>query len=214
MKHCDIGTIGTGKSEKMEGYGGRTRTRSAVVLLLLCAPFILHAQQSPAPDNMGIAVIVGKSHAWMLEAPEDWILDPQGAAAAGLGAAFYPTDQTWGSAPAVMYANAIVKSADSITVDHVIKDEMRRAAARLPKTEAREVEPIPTIQGVDARVCHFMKSDSSLFEAVAYIDCPTVVALVVLSARNARDFRASLGAFARLVDSYEWITNDPSRIKR
>lgn len=180
-----------------------------------CAPpLILYAQQSPAPDNMGIAVIVGKSHAWMLEAPEDWILDPQGAAAAGLGAAFYPTDQTWGSAPAVMYANAIVKSADSITVDHVIKDEMRRAAARLPKTEAREVEPIPTIQGVDARVCHFMKSDSSLFEAVAYIDCPTVVALVVLSARNARDFRASLGAFARLVDSYEWITNDPSRIKR
>lgn len=210
----DVRTGNTGINRRERRRIPMMYTLCAMIAPVLFVPLLLCAQQSPAPDNMGIAVIVGKSHAWMLEAPEDWILDPQGAAAAGLGAAFYPTDQTWGSAPAVMYANAIVKSADSITVDHVIKDEMRRAAARLPKTEAREVEPIPTIQGVDARVCHFMKSDSSLFEAVAYIDCPTVVALVVLSARNARDFRASLGAFARLVDSYEWITNDPSRIKR
>lgn len=206
--------IGTGDSGKKKEYGGKIRARYVAIPLLLCAPLFLRAQQSPAPDNMGIAVIVGKNHAWILEAPEDWILDPQGAAAAGLGAAFYPSDQSWSTAPAVMYANAIVKSADSITVDNVMKEEMRRAAARLPKTEVREMERIPTIQGVDARVCHFMKSDSSLFEAVAYIDCPTVVALVVLSARNAGDFRASLGAFARLVDSYEWITNDPSRIKR
>lgn len=111
-----------------------------------------------------------------------------------------------------MYANAIVKSGDSTTVERVMAGDAQRATARIPKTAVKEVEPIGTIEGVEARVCYFVKSDSSLFEAVAYIDCPTVVALVVLSARSRKDFQASLGSFARLVDSYEWITNDPSRI--
>lgn len=185
---------------------------AALLLSFFCTPNRLQSQPEP-PQNLGVAVVVGKNHAWMLEAPEHWVLDREGAAASGLGAAFRPADQTWSASPAVMYANAIVKSGDSITVAGIIAADMERAATRIPKTTIKEEEPIGTIEGVDARVCYFVKSDSSLFEAVAYIDCPTVVALVVLSARNGKDFQASLRAFARLVDSYEWITNDPSRIK-
>lgn len=180
------------------------------ILFALACPVDMRSQ-SESGDNLGVAVIVGKNHAWMLEAPERWILDPSGASASGLGAAFRPESESWSKSPAVMYANTILKH-DSITLDRVIATDTQRAELRIPKMSVREVEPIGTIQGVDARVFHFVRSDSSLYEAVAYIDCPTAVALVVLSARTGKDFRASLDSFARLVDSYEWITSDPSRI--
>lgn len=212
MERCYTDSVGVRIGIKRKRTGTKLFLAACSIMLgALLTPGVVFGQPIPQ-DNLGIAVIVGKTHAWMLEAPEHWVLDPQGAAASGLGAAFYPSTQTWNTSPAVMYANAIVKTGDSTTVAHVMADDAQRATSRIPKTAVTEMAPIGTIQGVEARVCYFVKSDSSLFEAVAYIDCPTVVALVVLSARNGKDFHASLGAFARLVDSYEWITNDPSRI--
>lgn len=179
---------------------------------LLSFPSLL-AQPSDA-SNLGVAVIVGERHAWMLEAPEGWTLDVSGARSSGLGAAFRPSDTSWTDAPAVMYANTVLKKEDSITLATVVAGDVSRAENRLPKTTVVEAEPIGTIQGVDATVRHFVRKDSSLCEAVAYIDGPTVVALVVLSARSGEDFRASLHTFARLVDSYEWITSDPASVRR
>ena len=174
----------------------------------------LNAQTIDNNDNLGVAVVVGHRHAWMLEAPEGWSLDVAGARSSQLGAAFRPSDQSWSRSPAVMYANSILKEDDSINLRSVIAGDAERAEQRLPRTEVVETESIGTIQGVDAVVRHYVRSDSSLCEAVAYIDGPTVVALVVLSARSGQDFRSSLKAFARLVDSYEWITSDPESLQR
>ena len=191
------------------------RFRLFALLSLLLFPSILPAQSgADTTENLGVAVIVGKTHAWMLEAPENWILDPKQAEASGLGAAFYPSGETWSKAEAVMYANTIPKSSDSVTVRAVIAEDVGRAENRIPKTTVNEEAPIGTIQGVNAQVRYFARSDSTLFEAVAYIDCPTAVALVVLSSRSAKDFRSSLPAFSRLVDSYEWITDNPAQSAR
>ena len=184
----------------------------ASALIFLLYSFSLSAQPLDA-DNLGVAVIVGERHAWMLEAPEGWTLDVSGARSSGLGAAFRPSDTSWTDAPAVMYANTVLKEKDSITLATVVATDVGRAEKRLPKTTVVEAEPIETIQGVDATVRYFIRKDSSLCEAVAYIDGPTVVSLVVLSARSGEDFQSSLNTFARLVDSYEWITADPASVR-
>ena len=181
-------------------------------LLAHAAPATTCAQ--PDNTNSGVAVIVGEQHAWLLEAPEGWQLDVAGARSAGLGAAFRPRDTSWSEAPAVMYANSVLKSDDSISVATVVAGDIDRAEQRLPRTAVTEAESLGTIQGVDATVRYFIRADSSLCEAVAYIDGPTVVALVVLSARSGKDFRSSLDNFARLVDSYEWITSEPNQLRR
>lgn len=181
--------------------------------LLAC---ISHVPLLAQPDdsNSGVAIIAGERHAWLLEAPEGWQLDVAGARSSGLGAAFRPQETSWSEAPAVMYANTVLKDDDSVSVSTVVAGDVIRAEKRIPRTAVTEAESLGTIQGVEATVRYFIRSDSSLCEAVAYIEGPTVVALVVLSARSGKDFRASLDNFARLVDSYEWITSDPDQLRK
>ncbi|MCB0712699.1 MAG: hypothetical protein KDD67_10250 [Ignavibacteriae bacterium] len=178
-----------------------------IVGLYLYAPSILLAQG----DNLGVAIIIGERHAWMIESPEDWNLDQRNALASGLGAAFVPEWDSWSSSPVVMYANTIPKEFDTITVAGTIAADSVRAIQQFHASVKRQ-QPLGTIQGVDAEVCHVTRRDSSLFEAIAYINGPTAIAIIVLSSRDAEKFEDSLPSFARLVDSYEWITSDPEQI--
>ena len=161
-------------------------------------------------DNLGVAIIIGQNHAWMIESPEGWNLDQRGALVSGLGAAFVPEGRAWSSSSIVMYANGIPKTFDTVTVASIVYHDSLKAVKK--GATVRRSNPISTIQGVDAEVCHITANDSSSCEAVAYIDGPTVIATIVLSSRNSEDFLASLPAFTRLVDSYEWITSDQDRI--
>ncbi|MGE3801841.1 MAG: hypothetical protein AB7H80_12550 [Candidatus Kapaibacterium sp.] len=178
-----------------------------IVGLYLHFPSTLRAQG----DNLGVAIIIGERHAWMIESPEKWSLDQRSALASGLGAAFVPEWDSWSSSPVVMYANTIPKEFDTIAVAETIAADSVRAVQQFRSAVKRQ-QPLGTIQGVDAEVCHVIRRDSSLFEAIAYIDGPTAIAIIVLSSRNAEKFESSLPSFARLVDSYEWITSDPEQI--
>lgn len=190
---------------------GFSPSRAVCVLTGLFLVGIFSATSLDAQgDNLGVAIIIGECHAWMIEAPEEWNLDQRGAKVSGLGAAFTPVGNSWSSSPVVMYANTIPKTFDSVTVASTIaRDSVRAAGAQ---ALVKRQQPLGTIQGVEAEVCHIVRRDSSLFEAVAYINTPTAIALIVLSSKDIEDFNASLPSFARLVDSYEWITGDPARI--
>lgn len=172
----------------------------------------LSAHHLSAQSDLGIAVIVGENSAWTIEAPEGWRLEPAGAVSAGVGAAFVPEEGTWDSAPSVIYGITLPKHSEANTIEAIIVNDSARTERRRPGTIVKSADSIETIEGVSALVRHCTAADSSTFEAVAYIDGPTAVALVVLSARTHADFIASLDAFARLVDSYEWITEDPAEI--
>lgn len=162
-----------------------------------------------------VAVVVGVRSAWTIEAPEGWHLDGAAAVSAGLGAAFVPDDGSWGSSPAVMYAITLPKRSDTMSIGSVIRHDSIRTASRRPGTRVVITDPIETIEGVDALVRHcYPPSSSDPIEAVAYIDTPTAVACIVLSARTDADFTSALASFSRLVDSYEWITGDEGEIRR
>lgn len=182
----------------------------------LIAP-VLTAALTPglaAQSVDGLAVVVGETSAWMIEAPEGWDLEAAGAKAAGLGAAFIPEGTTWSTAPSILYGITIPKSTSAGSIEAVITEDSIRTERRQPGTIVEKADPIGTIQGVDARVRYCYAPDSSTIEAVAYLDGPTAVAVIVLNTRSIESFRASLAAFARLVDSWEWITSDPAEIAR
>ncbi len=185
-------------------------TISISLLLLLLLTF--SASHLSAQSDLGIAVVVGENSAWTIEAPEGWRLEPAGAVAAGVGAAFVPEKEAWDSAPSVIYGITLPKRSGAMTIEAIMLNDSARTEQRRPGTIVTTADPIETIEGVSARVRHSTAADSSTFEAVAYIDGPTAVALVVLSSRTQEDFNASLDSFARLVDSYEWITADPAEI--
>ena len=162
----------------------------------------------------GLAVVVGETSAWMIEAPEGWDLETAGAKAAGLGAAFIPEGTTWSTAPSVLYGITIPKPSPSGSIETIMQEDSIRTERRQPGTIVEKADPIGTIEGVDARVRYCYAPDSSTIEAVAYLDGPTAVAVIVLNTRSIDSFRASLAAFERLVDSWEWITSDPAEIAR
>jgi hypothetical protein len=150
----------------------------------------------------------------MIEAPEGWDLETTGAKAAGLGAAFVPEGTTWSTAPSVLYGITVPKADPTGSIESIMLDDSVRTEQRQPGTTVEMADPIGTIEGVDARVRYCYAQDSSTIEAVAYLDGPTAVAVIVLNTRSIESFRASLAAFERLVDSWEWITSDPTEIAR
>ncbi len=202
----------------MIGVAAAQCCRSVFLLLaigfsaLLATSTTTYAQ---VPSN--VAVVIGVRSAWTIEAPEGWRLDAPAAVTAGLGAAFVPEEGSWGSSGAVMYAITLPKGTDNaMSIDQVIRHDSIRTAARRPGTTVTIAETIETIEGVDALVRHSFPPEGAngTIEAVAYLNTPTVVACIVLSARTPEDFTANLAAFARLVDSYEWITADAGEITR
>ena len=184
---------------------------SALIALVLTAAL---PPRLAAQSVEGLAVVVGETSAWMIEAPEGWDLEAAGAKAAGLGAAFIPEGTTWSTAPSVLYGITIPKSSPSGSIETIMQEDSIRTERRQPGTIVEKADPIGTIEGVDARVRYCYAPDSSTIEAVAYLDGPTAVAVIVLNTRSIESFHASLAAFARLVDSWEWITSDPTEIAR
>lgn len=184
----------------------------AGILTLILATAFTTSLAAQSVD--GLAVVVGEASAWMIEAPEGWDLEAAGAKAAGLGAAFIPEGTSWSTAPSVLYGITIPKTSAAGSIEVIIREDSIRTERRRPGTIVREAEAIGTIEGVDARVRYCFAPDSSTIEAVAYLDGPTAVAVIVLNTRSIESFSTSLAAFARLVDSYEWITSDPAEIDR
>lgn len=189
----------------------RTISPAGFLLLLL---LLLLPEPAAAQSIDDIAIVVGENSAWTIEAPEGWRLEAAGARAAGLGAAFVPEGTSWSSAESILYGITIPKSRDASTIGEIMRHDSIRTEGRQPGTVVVEAEAIGTIEGIDARVRHCYAADSSTVEAVAYLDGPTAVAVIVLNTRSIASFREALASFARLVDSYEWITSDPNDLAR
>ena len=184
---------------------------AGILTLALAATLTTSLAAQPAD---GLAIVVGEASAWMIEAPEGWNLEAAGAQASGLGAAFIPEGTTWSTAPSILYGITIPKSSAAGSIEAVMQEDSIRTERRRPGTRVQAAAPIGTIEGIDARVRYCFAPDSSTIEAVAYLDGPTAVAVIVLNTRSLDSFQASLAAFERLVDSYEWITSDPAEIDR
>jgi len=185
------------------------RHRSSLQLAALALSALATPCLGQAPGGRGI--VYGPHHVFIVEAPPGWVLDNQVGRSRGLVAVFYREGQSWRTGDAVMYVNTAVPDSGT-TADpfRVIADDSLRFTKDAPGVRIGLAPSLRTKDGRVAHVRHFSGDPNGNWEAVAYIAEATVTPLLVLTARTRVAFEEALPAFARLVQSYTFLTADDS----
>jgi len=159
--------------------------------------------------ELGTGLCYGGGHAYFLTAPAGWVLDNESGREQGVYATFYPKGSSW-NGPAVAYSNAAGREgrAPTAAINHDI-EEMR---SKNPKIKVMDAGTLKTSDNRTALLKTFTGDSFGNSEMVAYIVEKNVVVNIVLTARSDKDYKAALPSFRKLVMSYRFITDDPSKI--
>src|SRR5213080_3503235 len=63
----------------------------------------------PAKPGSG-GFVIGKDHAYLLEAPKRWLMDPADAAKNKVGAVFHPVNAHWPESNVIVYTDMLKKT--------------------------------------------------------------------------------------------------------
>jgi len=191
----------------------------APVFLLFFALGLFGFLLSPVrAEEMGTGIVYGDDHAFAVRAPRGWVLDNRSGVPDGLQAVFYPTGSTWRDSRAVMYVNTTGKhakgegksSGSTGALQAFVAADVRRFRQESPGVFVSDSPSLTTKDGKTALIRTFTGDKWKNREAVAYIDEPTIVAMIVLSSRDEGTFEKCFPAFEQLVASYEFITTKPN----
>ncbi|MBI5047919.1 MAG: hypothetical protein HZB54_03065 [Deltaproteobacteria bacterium] len=179
-----------------------------LIFTIICF-FILNQTLVFGQNDANSGIIYGDDHVYTLTAPKGWILDNSSGVSQGLHAVFYPIASSWGKAVTVLYTNVVhMNSTNDKNLDNVIQHDIERFKQNAPSLRIEEKERIEIDKKNNkARVFYFLGDSHDNYEAVAYIPEDKVVVLIVLSARNEKEFRANIKAFEELTKSYYFITD-------
>lgn len=175
------------------------------IALMICG--LALAAESVGRTSAGTGIVYGEDFAYAIQAPPGWILDNAAANAQGMYAAFYEEGRTWRTADTIMYANAACKQPGQQTVDELIAYDVSQFQARAPGLKVTRARDLPTSERT-ASVRHFEGDEHGNFEAVAYIDEPKAMIMLVLSSRSKSGFEKAYPSFEKLVRSYRFLTTD------
>jgi hypothetical protein len=174
-----------------------------VFVLILAATFA--AQAAPVPNKTS-GIVRGFNYAFSVKAPEGWALDESAGLRQGFAAVFYPKDSSWSESPAVMYINSADKSQrQNADIKKVMAYDLSQFKKSSPVLQASKPLPLITKTRRRAYLRTFTGDLAGNLEAVAYIDEPKRVILVVLSARSPEDYAKAFPAFQDLVRSYHYM---------
>jgi len=184
--------------------------KKLLLSILLCAvltiAFVAEAQAAEGREgNTGI--MYGDDHAFFINEPEGWVLDNKSGASQGLYAVFYPRDESWREAVAVMYVNTAKREA-SKTFSRFIEDDIARFKQDNPNIRVDKAPTITTSDGRKAIVRYFTGDQWGNSEAVAYIEEETIFVLIVLTSQTKEAFESAKPAFRKLVKSYSFWTTE------
>jgi hypothetical protein len=175
------------------------------VILLVSIPF-LSSQVAFANDDQGGGIVYGDDHAFIIEAPDGWVLDNQAGVQNGLHAVFYKKGSSWKDGTVVMYANTAHKSnKGSESLDALIKtdfDRFKSHSSDIRMIDAGKVK----IGKKEAVIKKFVGDKWGNYETVAYIDESKIISILVMTSRNKKEFDDSYPSFIQLVKSYTFIT--------
>ena len=174
----------------------------ALVLLAGCAETSAVRQE----PNSRTGMMHGPGHAYLIEAPEGWVLDTQVGRSMGLYAVFYREGETWRDAEAFMYVNtAAPDRGDSAHAEAVARRDSLKFVTDNPLIMITEADPILLQNGNHAIVRHFTGDVYGNYEAAVYVPEKTITPIFILSARSLIAFEEALPAFEQLVRSYKWL---------
>lgn len=159
------------------------------------------------------AIVYDNGHAFNLRAPEGWTLDNRAGIAEGLHAVFYPESSSWADSPVVMYATTAERSdPDHPTRDALIEFDVKLQRKGAPDLKVSNGQTVVTGDGKKALVKLFNGTKNGSVEAVAYIEEPKVVSMIVYSARDEEVFQSAYPLFEQLVGSYKFVSK-PAKVE-
>lgn len=164
----------------------------ATVLLPLITSLVFPQHQA------GGGIVYGDEIAVLVSAPNGWVLDNISGRSQGLHAVFYPVDSSWSKSDAVMYVD-IAKLANGQNIMQFIEDDVQRFRKRFSNLNVEAQSNLFTLNAQKVEVRHFTGDEWGNHECVGYAKYKRSVAIYVLSARNAREFKAALPAFNKLI---------------
>ena len=182
-----------------------------VGLVFLMAAGSTRAQTQEAGPREGLgdgAILYGGDFAFMVGAPEDWVIDSRIGRQIGVLAVMYPRDPGWADAAAVIYV-AHFEKGDTLTFAQAVALDFEQLRAESPGIVIERAGSIPTNTPTTVEVYHTAHDRHGNYDAVTFIDQANVVVTVVLTARTAEAFAATRPTYENVVASYSYMARVP-----
>jgi len=184
---------------------------SLVLIALIAGFFITKNTNHPSTNNTGPAgVIYGPNYSYSLAAPDGWILDNKAGQDQGLMAVFYKKGENFLDSDVVMYTNTISKSSSKPNFNAVVDYDLQGFKNAYPDLTVSDATDLVTkdISGTKAKVKYEFNEAMHRYQAVAYVDSPNTVVIIVLDAKNKAAFDDNITDFENLVNSYFYVTSN------
>ncbi|MBI5168333.1 MAG: hypothetical protein HZA61_02475 [Candidatus Eisenbacteria bacterium] len=153
-----------------------------------------------------LTLVYGDDHVFGLVAPAGWAVDDTSGLGSRIRVVLYPVGQKWDTAPTVMYANVLHQDTRRPkTLTQMVVHDVEQFQKANPRGKVVAAPMMRTAKGRTAQVRWFAPDGGEPSEAVAYIEEPELVMLLVLSSRENGGFKKALPAFQSLVEHYEFV---------
>ncbi|MEI6312159.1 MAG: hypothetical protein WCP57_07875 [Bacteroidota bacterium] len=160
-----------------------------------------------AQDDMNSGVVYGENYAFLLVAPNGWVLDNSSGESQGLHAVFYKKGESWEKAETVMYAAGNpIKNKKYKTFDDFVSSDVNQFKNDYKDLILIAAPSILISDSTKAIVKYFSGNTYANFDAIAYIDAGKTAVVIAMSSRTKEGFEQSKEAFQKLVESYVFIT--------
>ncbi|MGG9971981.1 hypothetical protein ACQ33O_09335 [Ferruginibacter sp. SUN002] len=159
-------------------------------------------------QSLKSGMIYGKNHAFMLTAPDGWVLDNQAGVSQGLHAVFYKEGESWSEGESVMYATSgIFEETGYKNIDDLIEKDGKDFIRNYADIKIVVKDDIKINDSTKAKVRYLSGKSYGNFEAMAYIDAGSSWSMIILTCRTQEGFNSSTDAFNTLVKSYYFLSN-------
>lgn len=175
----------------------KTLPRALVILAAIAVP------AGGQKVSTGSGLVTARDLTFSITAPAGWVLDNQKTRKDGPLVVIYREGDDWRTGDCVMYVNtlaAVDQSPERFA--HSVEADSGRWLGLDSAAVIRRAPPLRTADGRRATVLRYASGSLPSYEAVAYISEPSVLPLLVLTARTRVAFERSLPDFERLVRSY------------
>lgn len=177
----------------------------AILALLGATVGLTAAGQVSHAATSGGCIAYGDNYAFMLDAPEGWVLSCDVSEHSDVPVALWPKGSTWADAVVVMYVNPSPKSDAKQSLKDFVSFSDTQFRKDKPGLKITPGDPLETADHSHAIVQKFTGDPWGNVEAVAYIESKTIFAIITLSARSEAKYKDSYAAFEKLVSTYSFM---------
>jgi hypothetical protein len=152
----------------------------------------------------GYSMIVGNGYFFCLKSPNGWIIDQSSDVIEGFNAVFYQKNYSWDEATNIIFLQVVLKEEGYGSLIEMIDRSIINYKMDYPTLNIKDLGNIVTEKGIKVKVMGFT-GGAKPHEAIAYIDEPNVLIMIIFRCLNQNDYDAHFPVFKELVRSYVYI---------